>query len=132
MNFLKKNQGNQNVQLLNLSKTLKVLVLAVAFTFSGVLAASTNPDKKTGDETNSVTEKISKLLENPSVDLKYDASATVMLTVNMDNEIVVLSVDAENKDVASFIKARLNYQKLDGSFDAKLKAYKVPVKILRS
>ena len=66
------------------------------------------------------------------MDLDYDASATIMLTVNMDNEIVVLSVDSNNKDVASFIKSRLNYQKLDGEFDSKLKAYKVPIKILQN
>lgn len=111
-------------------KTLKMLALVVVFAFSGVLAASTEPVKKTGDEPTTVTSAVSELLKNPQLELNYDEKATVMLTINEDNEIVVLSVDSENVDVKSFIKSRLNYKKLDVNFSSKLKAFNVPVKIL--
>lgn len=111
-------------------KTLKMLALVVVFTFSGVLSASTEPGKVVTEKGNTVTETISRLLENPPLDLENEAEATVMVTVNMDNELVVLSIEAENQEVASFIRGRLNYKKVDGKVDSKLKAYNVPVRIL--
>lgn len=111
-------------------KTLKMLVLVVAFTLSGVISASTEPLKNIADEPSTVSKTVGELLKNPSIDLRYDTNATVMLTVNSKNEIVVLSVESDNEDVKRFIKARLNYKKLDSNFSSKLQAFKVPVKLL--
>jgi hypothetical protein len=111
-------------------KTLKMFVLITLLAISGVASAATNPERPSNDDKNVVIETIGKLLENPTVDLNYEAKATVMLTVNKENQLVVLSIDAENRQVASFIKSRLNYKKLDGDYDNKLKAFNVPVRIL--
>lgn len=110
-------------------KTLKVLVLAVAFTFSGVLSASTEPVKKTAEKSTTICKTVSKLLESPSFDIDEELSATVFLTVNQENEIVVLSVDSDHETLESYIKNRLNYEKLEADFNGKQKTYKVPVKV---
>jgi len=111
-------------------KILKMFMLVALITITGAASATSNPDGPTNDDHSTVTETIGKLLENPTVDVNYEAKATVMLTVNKDNELVVLSIEADNRQVASFIKSRLNYKKLDGTYDDKLKAFNVPVRIL--
>ncbi|WP_115462505.1 hypothetical protein [Winogradskyella aurantiaca] len=110
-------------------KTLKVLLLAVAFTFSGALSASTEPVKKTAEKSNEISKTVSKLLENPSFQIDDELNAMIILTVNQENEIVVLSVDSDHETLESYIKNRLNYEKLDTDFSGKQKTYKVPVKV---
>lgn len=130
MNYLKNNHENPSLNLTNVSNTLKMLVLALAFTLSAAVSASTDPSNTNTEEPTTVTKTVGELLKNPTIDLQYDANATVFLTINSENELVVLSVDSENENVKSFIKGRLNYKKLDENFSSKLKSFKVPVKIL--
>lgn len=106
------------------------LVLVIALMFSGSIFASTEPVKDL-KSSNPVTEKIVKLLGDLQVDLKDDTTATVVLTVNKDNEIVVLSVDSEVESIKRLIKNRINYQKLDRKFDKSREIYSVPVTILK-
>ena len=86
-------------------KQLKTLLLAVAITASGVLAAS-NEDKKADSVV--ITEEIGKLLKDPSF----------------------LSVDSNELYVENFIKSRLNYKELPSLFSAKEKTFKVPVRVV--
>ena len=111
-------------------KTLKMLVLVVAITFSGAISASTNPIEKA--EPISVTETVGKLLKNPYFQLKEDVTATVSIVLNESNEMVVLSVDTDNSTVADYIKSRLNYKKLSEEAVGYNKSFKVPVKMLKS
>ena len=111
-------------------RKFKELVLVVAFIFSGSTFASTDPGEDV-KSSNPVTEKIVKLLGDLQVDLKDDAMATVVLTVNKDNEIVVLSIDSEVESIKRLIKSRINYQKLDRKFDKSREIYSVPVTILK-
>ena len=93
-------------------KQLKTLLLAVAITASGVLAAS-NEDKKADSVV--ITEEIGKLLKDPSFLVDKDIVADVTLTLNKNNEIVVLSVDSNELYVENFIKSRLNYKEIPSS-----------------
>ena len=111
-------------------KTLKMLVLVVAITFSSAVSATTNPIKKA--EPNAITEKVSKLLENPEIQLKEDINAMVQIAVNQNDELVVLSVDTDNKAVEGFIKSRLNYKKISKATLGLNRAFKIPVKMLKS
>lgn len=108
-------------------KQLKTLLLAVAITASGVLAAS-NEDKKADSVV--ITEEIGKLLKDPSFLVDKDIVADVNLTLNKNNEIVVLSVDSNELYVENFIKSRLNYKELPSSFSTKEKTFKVPVRVV--
>lgn len=109
-------------------RTIKNLVLVALFAISGVVNANTIPTKSIEPET--VTEAIAELLKNPSFNVEHDVIATVLFTINKNNEMVVISVESTDADVESFIKARLNYKKLLLSTTTPSGMYKVPVKII--
>ncbi|MFT5216151.1 MAG: hypothetical protein ACI83H_001271 [Glaciecola sp.] len=107
-------------------KQLKTLLLAVLITASSVLSAS-NEDKKADSVV--ITEEIGKLLKDPSFLVDKDIVADVTLTLNKNNEIVVLSVDSNELYVENFIKSRLNYKELPAPFTSKERTFKVPVRV---
>jgi enoyl reductase-like protein len=110
-------------------RTIKTLLLVVALTFSSVLVASTNAEDEKGAESVAITEEIGRLLESPSFILEKDVVANVMLTINKNNEIVVLTVDTDENYLASYIKNRLNYNELPAPFNSEEKTFIVPVRI---
>ena len=107
-------------------KTIKMLLLVVAITFSSVLSASTAPKNA---ETLAITTDVAKRLENPSFILEKEALANVTVTVNKNNELVVLSVDSDNQEIVDYIKGRLNYSKISVELYDKSKTYIVPVRL---
>lgn len=108
-------------------RTLKTLALLVAFTFSTVLFASTNP--KTVNPT-SLNKEITKLLENPKFGITEEIEAVAVITLNKYSEIVVLSVDSKNLEVVNFIKKRLNYHKVKSNLNAEKVI--VPVRLVKN
>jgi len=127
---MKKNDEHRCINIIDASKTLKMLVLVVAITFSSVLSASTNPIENA--EPASITETVTDLLQNPNFQLYEDVNAMVKIFINEDNEIVVLSVATENEAVESFIKSRLNYKSLSKKVNGNSKSFKIPVKLVKS
>lgn len=109
-------------------RQLKTLLLAVTLTFSSALMASTTPEDR-ATESAAITETIGKLLKNPSFDVDKEITASVTMTLNKNNELVVLSVDSEDKAVVGFIKSRLNYEKLSESFETLTGEFIVPVRV---
>ncbi len=107
------------------SRTMKSIVLVALIAFSSVVSANTEPLKKA--EPTLITQEVSELLKNPSFEVEKDMLANVTLTVNKNNELVVLSVDSESEQIVNYIKSRLNYNKL--SVDVDEQTYKVPVRI---
>ena len=108
-------------------KQLKALLLAVTLTFSSVLMASTNP-KNVTVKPSTITLKIEKFLENPTFDVDHEMTANVTLTLNKNNELVVLSVDSADEKMESYIKNRLNYRKVSGSYETLTGEFIVPVR----
>jgi hypothetical protein len=106
-------------------KTIKSFLLAAIIATSSVLSASTEPVTKV--EPNLITQEVSELLKNPSFDVEQDLLANVTLTINKNNELVVLSVDSESEQVVNYIKSRLNYHKLSADVDTQ--TFKIPVRI---
>jgi hypothetical protein len=111
-------------------RTLKMLVLVVAITFSSVLSASTDPNEKV--EPASITETVGELLKNPEFQLNKEVSAMVTVFINENDEMVVLSVDTDSKKVDYYIKGRLNYKKLSKEAIGSKTSFKIPVKIKKS
>jgi len=109
-------------------KQLKALLLAVTLTFSSVLMASTNPENPS-PETSKITLKIERFLENPTFDVDHEMTANVTLTLNKNNELVVLSVDSADEKMENFIKNRLNYRKVSGSYETLTGKFIVPVRV---
>ena len=105
-------------------KTIKSITLALALLI-GTASFATNPivDKVKKEQ---ASLEIAQLLKGPLFELEVDTAASVILVVNSENELVVLSVDTEDAQVERFIKNRLNYKKLKNSLE-RGKEYRLPV-----
>ena len=113
-------------------KTIKSIVLVALIAFSSVLSANTNPEnarKATAAESNVITQEVGKLLKSPSFIIEKEIVANVTLTINKNNEIVVLSVDTDDETLENFVKSRLNYNELPSSVVSKDKTFIVPVRL---
>ena len=114
-------------------KTIKSFLLVAAIAFSSVLSASTNPveaNPAKSAESTVITQEVGKLLQNPTFTVDHDMYADVTITINKNNELVVLSVDSEHNIVEGFIKGRLNYQTLPEALKSGERTFIVPVKIV--
>lgn len=107
-------------------KTQKALFLALAMTLTTLLHAGKTPVK---DISKIISTQVFELLDHPTFAINEDLDAKVMITVNKNHEIVVLSVDATNDEFESYIKSRLNYNKITNV--APNRTYVVPVKLVR-
>lgn len=113
-------------------KTIKSMLLVAAIAFSSVLTANTNPNEAkpaATAESNVITQEVGKLLQDPFFNVDEDKTANVTLTINKNNEIVVLSVDSDDQTVEKFIKARLNYNELPSTVTTDEKTFIVPVRL---
>jgi hypothetical protein len=110
-------------------KTVKILMLAIAFTFTGLVSANNDPNPTVAEVTNSISSEIGKLLKNPKFLVDKDITAQVKVVINEDNELVVLSVVSENEELEGYIKGRLNYQELSVKLETGQKTYVVPVRL---
>ncbi len=103
-----------------------MFALVVAFTMSTVLSASTNPIKV--EKPSSISTQISDLLAKPGFEVDTQVDANVTLMINNDFELVVVSVDTDNEEIANFIKQRLNYKKVENTNGQK--TFNLPVQIV--
>jgi hypothetical protein len=103
-----------------------VFLSAVFLATSSLSAASPEP---VSEASKKISTHIAKLLKNNSLTAKEDLTAMVMITINEDSEIVVISVETGDKNLEQVLKSRLNYEKvdLDPQFSGKL--YRVPVRV---
>ncbi len=103
-----------------------MIALVVAFTMTTVLSASTNPIKV--ENPSSICDQISELLAKPGFEVDTQVDANVTFMINNDFELVVVSVDTDNEEVANFIKQRLNYKKVATAKGQK--TFNLPVQIV--
>lgn len=107
-------------------RKLSVLVAAVAFLVASTSFAGTNPASE--KVPTSISVELGKYLSNPDFDFDQGELAKVSFMVNKDNEIVVMSVDSDNEQLISFIKARLNYKKITSKV-IKGAEYTLPIRL---
>lgn len=105
-------------------RTIKSIMLA-AVVLVGTTLSAANPlgDKVKNEE---AALEIAQLLENPNFEYEDATAANVTLMVNNQGELEIISVSSENNKVESYVKSRLNHQKLDSSLE-KGKRYTLPV-----
>ena len=108
-------------------KSFKSLLLVAALVASSVLSASTVKEKANSEST--IHLEIGKLLKNPDFDVNHEIKADVTLTLNKNNELVVLSVDSEDQTIDGFIKGRLNYHELPAALQTAERTFVVPVRV---
>ena len=90
-------------------KNLKLLVLALGLFTINLTASNLNPINPTDDLRIEIVDLIgSNYMESISTN---ELEADVLFTVNSNKELIVLSVDTENEQLESYLKAKLNYKK---------------------
>lgn len=109
-------------------KTIKRLVLVAAVAFSTVLTAST--PKENDAENKRLTTEIQEFLSNHQFDISKEVKAEVLITLNKNHEIVVLSADNCDETIQNFIKSKLNYKKLSSEYRGSDKTFIVPVTLV--
>ena len=126
---------HQSIYLINLKRTimrhLKTLLLVCAITFSSALFANNDLDTVKKAVATIITDEVEKLLDDPTFLIEDDIVATVKLTLNKDNEMVVLSVDSNQEFIETFIKSRLNYRELSAKLSNGQKTFIVPVRVIQ-
>ncbi|WP_289063192.1 hypothetical protein [uncultured Zobellia sp.] len=107
-------------------KTSLVLVAAMLLSIGNVFA-NEGENKKS---TKNLTVQIYELLTDNSLTIKeVDETAFVRFTLNQNQEIVVLSVNADNEVVEAFVKEKLNYKKVSIQTYKEGRTYTLPVRI---
>lgn len=92
-------------------RKISLVLVAAMLLFTGNILAN---DVKDNDPTKSLSTQISEILDNNDfTDDVVDQTAQVRFTLNNHGEIVVMSVDTKNIKLESFVKARLNYKKVE-------------------
>ncbi len=109
-------------------RKLSVVVAAVAFLVASTSFAGTTPASE--KVPTSISAEMGKYLANPDFDFSQNEVAKVSFMINKDSEIVVLSVDSDNEQLISFIKARLNYKKINAKV-LKGTEYTLPVRLMQ-
>ena len=108
-------------------RKFSLVLVAAMLLFSGNLVAN---DATKADPTGELTSQIGDLLDNNSFVLEdTDLTAKVKFTLNEDGQIVVLHVDTKDSVLEAFVKARLNYQKVNFDGFREGRMYTVPVRI---
>lgn len=93
--------------------TLSKSVLIAALAISSFSFANGNPSS--GGKPLTISAEISQLLDKSPLYLAEAITFQVTFVVNKSGEVVITDVDTENLEVQQFIKARLNYKKLEAA-----------------
>lgn len=108
-------------------RKISLILVAAMLLSAGNLFAN---DAKTTDPSKSLSTQIGDLLDdNPLIVEGNDLMANVRFTLNENHEIVILNVKTTDPVLESFVKARLNYQKVDMPDYLEGTLYIVPVRI---
>ncbi|MDX1363124.1 hypothetical protein [Arenibacter latericius] len=109
-------------------RKFNVILVAVMLLSFGSLSANSGLDN---DPAKTLSQQINELLSNNAlqVPLGEDMSAVVYFTLNVEKEIVVLSVLTNEEVLKSYVKSKLNYIKVDCSDYEVGITYKIPVRI---
>ncbi len=106
----------------------KLAVLFFVFAMSATTTFANNDKDKGKGEV--LRTQIVKYLGKYDTNENIKAEVTFML--NRKNEIIVLSVEAENKEIVGFIKSKLNYKKIQQTTGETMEVYKVPVRFVKA
>ena len=108
-------------------RKLSLVVVAAMLLATGNVLAN---DTKSENPTKSLSSQISAMLsENNFSGEQADLTAQVRFTLNTDGEIVVLSVSTDFEKMESFVKNKLNYQKVNLNAVKEGKIYTIPVRV---
>lgn len=88
-------------------KAIAVALLLTALTSQHSIA------KPMDDPNSELRSTVTKLLSKPKLNKAVDENVRISFFVTAEEELVVLKTDARTKTLDQFIKARMNYKKID-------------------
>lgn len=92
-------------------KKLTLVFTVLILVSSQIFASNDKKNNKTPNQ--QLRNEISFLLKKPKIELvDQESNAHIQFTLNNKGEIVILSVDSDKETIESFVKNRLNYQKV--------------------
>ena len=110
-------------------KSLKLFTLALALFTISVSATNVNPVKPTDELRFEIVDLIGT---NYNAEMTSDQyKADVLFTVTADKELIVLSVNSDNDQLESYLKAKLNYKKVNHRPSKHGEIYLLPVKMVK-
>lgn len=110
-------------------KNLKNLISAFVITLFIGATAYANTPTKSSQKKELRTELVNLLGNLEELNKDSKVAANVSFIINEKNEIVVISVDSNNKEVAVLVKGKLNYKKVLASGIERGEVYEMPLKI---
>jgi len=110
-------------------KNLKLFVLALALFTINVSAANLEPIKPTDELRIEIVDLIGSSFMDEMIESEY--SASVIFTVNLKRELIVLSVDSDDAEMESYLKRQLNYKKVDHKPSKPGEIFLLPVKMIK-
>jgi len=108
-------------------RKLSLVFVAAMLLATGNILANDSVKK---DPTKNLSTQIHDLMDGSHFSLDdVNLTAQVRFTLNSESEIVVLSIDTDNERLASFVKSRLNYKKVDVTGVKEGKMFTIPIRI---
>jgi len=96
--------------------------------YPGILIADEDPKPEPAVLTPALRMEIINLMDIHEFDLKKDLLARVVFTLNKKNEIVVLYVLSNNRDIDYYVKTKLNYKKVNITTNSDGGVYHLPLR----
>lgn len=92
-------------------RKISITIVAILLLASGSVFAN---DINTVNPTKNLVTQIQKMLKDNSFEMaEEDLTAEVRFTINIEGELVVLSVDTDDNSLEGFVKGSLNYKKVN-------------------
>ncbi|WP_029035017.1 hypothetical protein [Salinimicrobium terrae] len=108
-------------------KNLKLFLAAFVFTVS--TATYANPNFTFEEKNRSISDQIEQMLLDSGLVIEEEFTVRVIFKVNEQRKIEIRLIKSPNEEVNSFLKRRLENQKLYGnSWDVE-KIYELPVRV---
>ena len=111
-------------------KTKMILMLVFLLSIGNVTAVNAT---SINDDSSVVQMEIQKILKKHphKFAIEEDYVVSIEITLNDKNEIVVLEMDCEDKEITRYIKNTLNYKKIKGKLQGELSKYVIPLRFKR-
>lgn len=107
----------------------KLFVTLLVFAMS--LSTFANIDRPTEKVNAELRTRIVKLLGEADFKINKELKASVVFMINKKGEIIVLSVNSQEKSLDKYIKNKLNYRLAGEKYALRGKIYKMPIKIVK-
>lgn len=110
-------------------KSLKLFAVAIAIFALNVNAVNANPVEPSEQLRTEIINIIGDTYENP---LNQDLiEVEILFTVNSKSQMIVLSVEAEDRDAIRYFKKKLNYKKVSQKSNKPGEIYLLPIKLIQ-